>query len=283
MRRADQLLACFIGLALLLLCESAAAEPSWRSGSAHSWQLTVLGDRMSANIHGVRLSEILQALAQELSVSVTVRGSVANEPVAVSFHDLSIEEGIEKILLGKDYAMLGDRSAWAQSPYAVHQIRRIIVLSRSGGGGGQWTELSGNSEAPRAELLKRAFGANDGGDRLEALVQWVQQAGQEEIVPVLVRALTDRDSGVRGVALEFLEREDATEALDTIAKIARDDSDTALRLQALALLADQDADMVIEPLKHALRDSDQEVRTGAAQILERLADDVLGHDEQPGP
>ncbi len=69
----------------------------------------------------------------------------------------------------------------------------------------------------------------------------------------------------------------------TIAKIARDDSDTALRLQALALLADQDADMVIEPLKHALRDSDQEVRTGAAQILERLAADVLDHDEQPGP
>ncbi|MGH2359618.1 MAG: hypothetical protein ACRDGM_03635 [bacterium] len=63
--------------------------------------LSLQGDRLSATIAQAPLREVLAELARQVPLRVSMNGPEAEERVSLSFRNLPLAEGIERILAGR--------------------------------------------------------------------------------------------------------------------------------------------------------------------------------------
>ena len=91
--------------------------------SSHRLVVTKDQRKLTAKIEHVPLQDVLQDLANRLSINVSLLGFDGPHRVSTSFTELPIEQGIERLLQGQDYALL------YTGPSSSH-IKEIIVLSR---------------------------------------------------------------------------------------------------------------------------------------------------------
>jgi hypothetical protein len=118
---------------LLLSLGSAWAE--------EPFYLSVKDNTLSARITQIPLGEVLQALAREARVAVYVRGSA--EAISASFDELPLEEGVKRLLTGRDYTLAFERPAPAGRSPRLIEIR---ILAE--GGAGALTTISEATPAP---------------------------------------------------------------------------------------------------------------------------------------
>ena len=93
---------------------------------SHAIKLSQNDQQLTARIDNVPLRQVLQVLANQLSITITLLGQGGHTPFSTTFTDLSLEQGIEQILRGQDYALLYSQATSSQQP----SIKEIIVLPR---------------------------------------------------------------------------------------------------------------------------------------------------------
>ena len=83
---------------------------------------------LTAHFDKVPLHEVLQVLTDQLPVTITIMGFGGHTRLSTTFTNLPLEQGIERLLQGQDYALLYSQAASSQRP----QLKEIIVLPRQG-------------------------------------------------------------------------------------------------------------------------------------------------------
>jgi len=85
--------------------------------------LTIKGETLSAKLKEIPLKDILEKLEREIGIWFKGDESVFAEMVSVQFKDLSLEDGLKRILAFKNYSLLFDRDIG---------VVGVIVLGKSG-------------------------------------------------------------------------------------------------------------------------------------------------------
>jgi len=85
--------------------------------------LTIKGETLSAKLKEIPLKDILEKLERETGIWFKGDESVFAEMVSVQFKDLSLEDGLKRILAFKNYSLLFDRDKG---------LVGVIVLGESG-------------------------------------------------------------------------------------------------------------------------------------------------------
>lgn len=260
---------------LLLSLGSAWAE--------EPFYLSVKDNTLSARITQIPLGEVLQALAREARVAVYVRGSA--EAISASFDELPLEEGVKRLLTGRDYTLAFERPAPAGRSPRLIEIR---ILAEDGAGA-----LTTISEAtPAAEatptpvkppashsldaLAREVQQAREPAARIAALKALVEQGGTgEQAVAAATSALKDGDPQVRGAALRLAREHGLVVENGTLHEIAVKDSSRQLRGQAWVELVERSETVEDERqrLNQAFQDPDPGIKGWAERKLAQIAEE----------
>ncbi len=81
------------------------------SGSPSSLALSLQDQQLSAALRHAAVGDVLAELARQTGIHVRVEGAAAIERVSVEFTNLPLEEGIKRILQGKNYALTYNEDA----------------------------------------------------------------------------------------------------------------------------------------------------------------------------
>jgi len=285
------------------------AQPSLKVDFAGG-KLSVTADRMP-------LSQVLREVGQRTGLEM--RGvQDASGVVSVKFSDETVAQGVQELLGGINYAVIGSLASARDI-----QEARVVVLSATStdnldvGGPldaarkkvavpgvsattpaarGSWrADLMSADPAAQdrgfAEINKldprEAFDAlqdvitnGDGVARLRAL-QFMDQDGSldpNQVVGALRDALNDQDSTLRDYGIEALGRQNSADALDALRQ-QFEGGDAATRLSILEAISQRsDARSLIQ---QAMNDPDQGVRTMANELLQSTGAPPQQPDVQP--
>ncbi len=249
-----------------------------------SWQLTVQGGRMTALVQDAPLEMIMREISRRVRLAVSIQGPVARDLVTVRFQNLPVEEGIRKVLEGKEYAIIHNPSLYRERTEAgLSSVREILVFSRPGSGaneGSEWMKLGGAAEEPRAPAPAGAVNGPKLDNPLLRLEEMSDLADEDELLPALARALEDQDARVRAKAMEILEDTLGPIPVGPLSQIAETERDPLMRSRALTLLAFRGEGAAVQPLTRALQDPAADVRELASELLKQLG---LTTPAQPTP
>jgi len=245
--------------------------------------LSVRGNLLSVQINQASLREVLGKLARQIPLRVSAPSPVLQDRVSMTFTNVPLEGGIERILQGQPFALISTRASDTQGFPAQAKVLEIVVLNRADSPSPMDSlETLASSplpvrrptpkflqeEVPLNYLKWEALQAWDPNTRLAALERLSEQGDEGEVLETLVTALEDEAPEIRGAALELLV--DQGEALPSapVARMALADHNPELRMQALDVLGDLEPEIAVGPLTQALQDSDPEVREFATDLLE---------------
>lgn len=248
-----------------------------------TWTLRVDGSRLSVDAHNAPLGGVLSELASRASFSVFLKEQVAQEPVVAQFSNLPLEEGLRRLLQGKEYAIIHGGAVSSGRREGRRAIREVLVFSgrrATATEADAWIDYSQAPAPSITQLTQRAFQARTPVERARALEELRGVARDEDFTSILGRALGDEDAGVRGLALELLEETLSPIPEGPVAQVVRHDASPELRAKALSLVAYRMEDRGVDLIRQALQDPDSRVQALAGALLDDLG--VGGH-EQEGP
>jgi hypothetical protein len=295
---------------LLLLCFGWGLGGAVAStdAAARTLVLSVEGDRVSATIAQAPLREVLAELARQVPLRLSITGPVAKERVSVSFTNLPLAEGIERILEGRSYVLIYASPQAASGVVGGARIVEIIVLPHEGLPANATPAVPFTTEPAQAPveavspprpaggeppvqedlplewLRHQTREASNPADRVAALEALTERGESQEVLPTLTAALADPDATVRAAALALIKDTGEAIPLTPVTQVASADPSPELRMQALALLAKRAKAEAADPLMRALEDPDPQVRERARALLEKLGipvADASGSDETP--
>jgi hypothetical protein len=295
----DVLRALFLLHVLVMSSGSWAAEPP-------PFTVILEGERLSVAARGATLQEVLAEISRQggfqLHTEAAVTARLAREPVNASFSDLSVEEGLRR-LLGADNLVFiysqarledvqvyaaGSRREWpvtkrAASRKISDEPQTVAVKSGS-------AEGSAAQPVQKSMIPERAPEPTDDADpalrqeealshpdpsRRSAALEGVAGTGDERLARYTAVAVLERerDEGVRETALGILLDLEST-PLDVIARLAAAEQEPEpFRVRALQLLADRGGtDSRVVALLEGLARSDahEDVRESATALLQDL-------------
>jgi hypothetical protein len=253
----------FVVLAFFPLPRSIASD---QASLTVEWEAA----RLSVSAQGVSLAQILREVVRQTGIEVQGLEGL-EQRVSVRFADLSLRDGLEKLLAQMDYAILGDLSAEGGKRPA-----RVVVS-------GRWPPpaVSARKEAaePEGEPARGAKGSSPDGTETEdtieaepdpeaqrATLQVFAREGNEE---ALRAALRDQDQAVQATAFELLAERDPRWALNLLTEATKSE-EPVTRLQALQLFEQSgraDETTTMTALREALADDTVTVRQYAIQAL----------------
>jgi HEAT repeat protein len=165
---------------------------------ATPWTLVVLGDRLTVQLDGVPLREVLAELARQATLHLTIDEAAGNERVSASFHDVPLVDGIDRLLGPHAYALLYAPTSPLDGESELKGIGELIVLA------GQDPPADREEPRPTEPTQADGLGHPDPQVRIAALETRAQQ-GPEAAINALAQALVDPDEQVRARALELWE------------------------------------------------------------------------------
>ncbi len=275
----------FLGAVLFFLVTGIPQGVVFADTTSGTVDFSVRGNLLSVQIDQASLREVLGKLARQIPLTVTAPSSVLQDRVSMTFTNVPLEEGIERILQGRQFALISTRSSDTQGRPTQAKVLEIVVLD------------SADSPSPRASLetlasspipvhrptpkflqeevplnyLKwEALQAWDSDTRLAALEKLSERGDEGEVLETLATALQDEAPEIRAAALELLEDNGESLPSAPVARMAREDDNPELRMQALEVLGELEPEIAVGPLTQALQDSDPEVRELATELLEDL-------------
>lgn len=266
----------FLTAVMSLSLGMAQAGSAERIGSsAPDIFLSFKDNTLSVKIERARLTEVLQELARQARLEVSLASSLAEEQVSLSFDGLPLEQGIARILTGKNYTL---RYAPESVPPRVAEIRVI-----SGGSGpiariglevappSAGSELRSPEGKSLDELARDATQAPDPKARIDALKSLGRWEKEEKVRAAVASALSDQDREVRGTALAFVQGGGVSIPLEALTDMALEDASPKLRLHALDELVERsEPGKIVEQLKQAAEDPDPHVQALAQRWLRRV-------------
>jgi hypothetical protein len=262
---------------------------------------------LSVSAERVPLSQVLQAISQRTGLQVHGLQE-GGQPVSVHFSDAPVSQGVQNLLAGSFYVLIGDLA----SAQHVRQARVVLLSPTSGADIDMGDDLrpppSPVSQAQRttwrSQLMsknpaeqdaafreisrlgpKEAFDAlkdvldnGDGVARLRAL-QLMDQDGQLEratVMSVLGAALDDRDTALRDYSIQALGRETSVESLNLLRQ-QLDSGDPNARMNVVQAVSQRPDARPL--LQQAASDPDPSVSALANELLH--SGDAASPDTQP--
>jgi hypothetical protein len=181
--------------------------------------LSVREGQLTADINRIPLRLVLEELARQVPLRLSVSGEWREHLVTAHFRALALDEAVARLLVGIPYGILYAPTPYTVGPAAARQIGELMVFETTPA-----ARVAGNSEAPTVTSntgLGRGQGQETTLDttpewtvalahpdkkvRLEALQGWAAQGAATPLDP-LTRALVDPDESVRARAQELVER-----------------------------------------------------------------------------
>ena len=92
----------YAGFALLIFLVSFCI------GSVFSDNVRIEGDRISIQVEGIELGELLKLIEDKTGIELELNNSLSGEKISINFEELSISEGIKKIINTLNYAAIYD-------------------------------------------------------------------------------------------------------------------------------------------------------------------------------
>lgn len=236
-------------------------------------------DHLTVKIQDVSLREILQEIARRSGFTLVRYGSL-DEPMTLQFHQLPLDEGLQRILRHRSFALEyaqqtpEERLSVVRRPKTLwifpqgdeeYSIQNTIVGDTKIGS-------SGEDIATEISRLQAALSSEDAGDREEA-VDALGESGRPEAVAPLRLALADQDEDVREAAIMALAEIGGDAAAQALA-LALDDEDPWLREEAVDALGEIGGEIAIGFLEQALADDEESVREAAAEKLARVRNQI---------
>lgn len=192
-----------VELAVLLLLSLFCIDPAGAQAAPRNppaWVLSVHGDQLTANLNRIPLRLVLEELARQAPLRLSVSEGLRDHPVTANFRALPLDEALERLLAGLSYAVVYAPALSGAGSAATRQIVELMVLekaptvtSNTGTGIETTPELTATLEDPDKQV------------RLEALQRWAEQGAATPLNP-LTQALVDADESVRAKAQELVER-----------------------------------------------------------------------------
>jgi len=257
-----------------------AQSEAFASPRSDAMTLRVHEGRISVEAAQVPLHHLLDVLAQHASLMVTVNGTVGQRSVSVSFSDLPLAEGLDRILVGTDYAVVGARSSKEGALMPGAKKLEVVVLGPRGGvapaeldpvSSPQALPSRARPQAPRKEpRFQQHRHSLTTQDRLAALDELMWSSEESQHLPILKTALRDENLQVRARALEVLEGIEGNPPMSALVNVALKDQDPHLRMKALEMLVDRDVPAARVVLRRAGHDLDPSVRELAASLMQAL-------------
>lgn len=246
--------------------------------------LSVRGERLSAKIQGVPLEIVLSELARQAQVKVSVADSVKGELVSAEFENLSLEQGIRRILYSKDYALVysdqpaSRRGHGGPTVMEIHVVGAKVNLtpqsnmpSTASGwsGGARVIEMDSGQDGDAPTTASRLVAVNTADLRarheaVEALI-----AVEDDMAVDMLGQLALTDEEVRDTAITTLAGMASSKALSKLGQILGDSRPDVKRsaVEAIASIGDEQALML---LRGSLGDADPGVQAVAASALNML-------------
>lgn len=247
---------------ILMMCQG-SWQPVWAGDADGGFRVAGRADRLTVSATGAPLAAILQDIARRNDLTVHIEPSVADDPVTAAFDDLSLQDGLEKILAGYNYAFTF--SARLQGgPTTNRRVTEVWVLSEDDGSSEDRRSVAVEESprpAPRAEAEVHS---PDPFVRLRA-VDALRERGDPSAVPILMSFLNDQDQVVRLAALDVLNNLGVAVPAERIAEIAINHEDPQIRLQAVTSGLPVPNHALVH---HALHDQAPSVRVESLQALE---------------
>ena len=245
--------------------------------------------RISVKLDNVPLAKLLAVIAERTGARIVVHGT-AEENLSIEFHDLPLEEGLRRIVRGKNAAFFYDSNAQISTGGVTARLFEMRIFI-GGDDGTQATIFNPISPAvadmhPKAKVstdqihqnpilaaltkrLRQATGAQERKEAAKALGKLTDAAAIESLSGALS---ADAESSVRIAAAEALAKTWDESAVIPLSWSVVSDGNSAVReaaAKALGLTWSQDA---ISPLIEALStDRDALVREQAARALGQTA------------
>jgi hypothetical protein len=212
-------------LLLLSLFWIAPAAAQVGSRESPAWVLSVREGRLTADINRIPLRLVLEALARQVPLRVSVSAEWRDHLVTAHFRALALDEAVARLLAGYSYAIIYAPAPHAVGTAATRQIGELLVFEKAPAArvaGSEPSDLTshtgtGPGQGQEATLLDTtpewtaALRHPDKAVRLEALQRWAAQGAATPLDP-LTHALVDPDESVRARAQELVERVWAAEA-----------------------------------------------------------------------
>jgi HEAT repeat protein len=160
----------------------------------------VAADRLTVQLDRVPLPLVLAQLAHQAGLQVAGSAAAEGVLVSVSFRDLPLAEGIQRLLGHQPHVLAYARAPAAPGAPGRWRLSEIILLSKAQ----PPAEPAGDPGIPALEAPNPQV-------RIQALEQWAQQH-QGDAVDPLTYALVDPDEQVRARPQALWERMLATPA-----------------------------------------------------------------------
>lgn len=219
--------------------------------------VSVRGETVSVAVSGMPLGEVLEEFGRESGIEFSVPDDVGSEPVSDSFRDLSLENGIRRLLKGHNYLVEYGRSSLGGASQGLPRAVKVRVLGKS-------------MVRTGAEITAGSRGGRGGDDRIRELKRLADQGDGAQLSGALADAAHDSDDKVREAALEVMEGMEKDAPANLLMEMALADTNPALRKQALQLLSEINGQAALEPLNQARTDNDAEVRDLASELLDAI-------------
>lgn len=222
---------------------------------------------LSADITEIPLRRVMTVLGRRIGAKIFIAQDLPGDKISVQFSRLPVEQGIERILKGRNHVLIR-----RQIPGVETAVVEIRILSKDSDNYVELKELGTAEELAEemAALTKKALEAIKAEDRLAALNELVEITNQEnefQLTDVLVSALKDKDADIRSFAVGAIGSVDDPPA-EPVIEMALADEDPELRIGALEELIAVHGDAVARPiLEEALADPDVRVQATAEEYF----------------
>jgi HEAT repeat protein len=216
----------------------ALIEVEWREGL------------LSVNAEKAPLAHILREITRQTGLQVETTEKL-EKLVSVHSSRVSLIKGLQDLLAGMDYVIIGDASRQVQPIRLMIFEGSPIVMDTNGG-----TPASEDGQATK--LLQ------------------ISASSSHQDTQELQKAVQDPNPLIRSKAFEALASLDSAEAVDALLNVAKSDQPN-LRLHALQLLAqnnDANEGTVLSLLQEALKDTDRMIQGYAIHALAKRGGSV---------
>lgn len=172
--------------------------------------------KITAKIDKVPLRTVLQELANQLDVSITLMGIEGNSLLSITFTNLSLKQGIAQLLQGQDYALLHTKTDSSQ-------LKEIIVLARQGSSDKPVNNEKSVHMSPKKDPQRLSIGPNEPEfknfenreipvtELARQVTELVQLSEQDQTISAssLTKATQDQNPEIRATAMALLEELDS--------------------------------------------------------------------------
>jgi hypothetical protein len=215
---------------------------------------------MDVDVRDVTLGDVFAEIERQAPVRFEAADSVHERAVSEKFSDLSIVQGIQRLLIGQDYMI--DHAPSQSGEESTGLIVRVL---------GESSRASRPAPAvptPTDDPDQAAW------QRADQLTELADDADVVTITAAVEQAIHDPHQTVREAALDVVEMmEDEEAPAQLVATVALHDSNPDLRTAALDVLdtlSDAHPEVALETFKQAVNDPDKDVQELAKDLVEAL-------------